>query len=46
MTPADADLVFEWLCEFTREAVPHDPPPQREKAGMSGGKRAVSILDG
>jgi RimJ/RimL family protein N-acetyltransferase len=26
---ADAPLLFEWLVAFHREAVPHDPPPER-----------------
>lgn len=36
---ADAPLLFEWLAAFHREAVPHDPPPDRasaEKAAASG----------
>ena len=36
----DATLLFEWMAQFHREAVPHDPPPQREfisrKAAASG----------
>ena len=30
VTAEDATLLFEWMAEFHREAVPHDPPPQRE----------------
>ncbi len=36
---ADAPLIFEWMLEFRREAVPHDLPPQREsieKGAASG----------
>jgi RimJ/RimL family protein N-acetyltransferase len=29
--PTDANLVAEWLREFSREATPHDPEPNREK---------------
>ena len=39
VTAEDAPLLFEWMAEFHREAVPHDPPPQREsieKAAASG----------
>jgi RimJ/RimL family protein N-acetyltransferase len=39
VTAADAHLLFEWMHEFHREAVPHDPPPQSdaiEKAAASG----------
>ncbi len=31
ITAADAPLLFEWMHEFHREALPHDPPPQLEK---------------
>ncbi len=39
VTAADAHLLLEWMHEFHREAVPHDPPPQIEaieKAAASG----------
>jgi RimJ/RimL family protein N-acetyltransferase len=39
VTAADAQLLFEWITEFHREAVPHDPPPSRgsiENAAASG----------
>jgi RimJ/RimL family protein N-acetyltransferase len=38
-TAHDAPLLFEWLQAFHREAVPHDPEPERadvEKAAASG----------
>ena len=31
VTPADAALFAEWMIAFTRAAVPHDPPPSRER---------------
>ncbi len=30
VTEADAQLLFEWMEEFHREALQHDPPPQRD----------------
>jgi RimJ/RimL family protein N-acetyltransferase len=39
VTLADAELLFEWMRQFHREAVPEDPKPQREnieKAAASG----------
>lgn len=36
---ADAPLLFDWLVAFHRQAVPHDPPPERanvDKAAASG----------
>jgi RimJ/RimL family protein N-acetyltransferase len=39
VTAEDAQLLFEWMSEFHREAIPHDPPPQRDsidKAAASG----------
>ncbi len=39
VTSADAPLLFEWMHEFIREALPHDPPPQSEaieKAAAGG----------
>jgi RimJ/RimL family protein N-acetyltransferase len=36
---ADTTLLFEWLAGFHKEAVPHEPPPERanvEKAAVSG----------
>ncbi|MFY9642592.1 MAG: GNAT family N-acetyltransferase [Rhodomicrobium sp.] len=35
VTPEDAPLLFEWMREFHREAVPHDPAPQREDIGKA-----------
>jgi RimJ/RimL family protein N-acetyltransferase len=35
VTAADVELLFEWMSEFHSEAVPHDPPPQRENLGMA-----------
>ncbi|MGO9485956.1 MAG: GNAT family N-acetyltransferase [Rhodomicrobium sp.] len=39
-TEADVPLLFEWITDFQREAVPHDLPPQREKVekGAASGK--------
>jgi GNAT superfamily N-acetyltransferase len=34
---ADADLVTEWLLEFSREATPHDPEPNCEKIKKGAG---------
>ena len=31
VAPGDEDLVAEWLLEFSREALPHEPEPDREK---------------
>ncbi|MFY9876781.1 MAG: GNAT family N-acetyltransferase [Rhodomicrobium sp.] len=31
VTTADAQLLFEWMIEFHREAIPYDPRPQWEK---------------
>jgi predicted GNAT family acetyltransferase len=39
VTAADAPLLFEWMTAFHREAVPHDPAPEKEhieKAAGSG----------
>ena len=30
-TPADSDLLWDWMQKFMREAVSHDPMPAREK---------------
>jgi RimJ/RimL family protein N-acetyltransferase len=37
---ADAPLLFEWLTAFHREAVPHDPPPEKTNVEnlLSGGR--------
>jgi RimJ/RimL family protein N-acetyltransferase len=39
-TPADTDLLYDWMLEFFREALPHEPPPLREKieGGILRGK--------
>jgi RimJ/RimL family protein N-acetyltransferase len=49
----DAPLLFQWMTEFHREAVPHDPPPQRDSADYAAasgrylfwtvGERPVSV---
>jgi len=31
VTPADVELLADWLAAFHREAVPHDPAPARER---------------
>jgi RimJ/RimL family protein N-acetyltransferase len=31
----DAERLLEWLQEFHREAIPHDPKPEREKMGRA-----------
>jgi RimJ/RimL family protein N-acetyltransferase len=37
VTAADAPLLFEWMTAFHREAVPHDPTPQKENIQKAAG---------
>jgi RimJ/RimL family protein N-acetyltransferase len=37
VTPADAALVVDWLLAFSREAIPQDPTPSREKLQKAAG---------
>jgi GNAT superfamily N-acetyltransferase len=34
----DTDLFVDWTVAFMREAVPHDPPPDREKVAKAAGE--------
>jgi GNAT superfamily N-acetyltransferase len=44
----DADLFVGWTVAFMREAVPHDPPPDREKVAKAAGEGRYMfwIVDG
>jgi RimJ/RimL family protein N-acetyltransferase len=44
----DADLFVDWTVAFMREAVPHDPPPDREKTAKAAGegRHMFWIVDG
>jgi RimJ/RimL family protein N-acetyltransferase len=46
--PADADLLADWVLAFAREAVPQDPPPNRERVvkTVGGGRYCFWIVDG
>lgn len=45
---ADAPLLFEWLVAFHRQAVPHDPPPQKAnvEAAAASGRFLFWTVDG
>ena len=47
-TEADAQLLFEWMTEFHREAIPHDPAPQLEKIakGIADGRDLLWTIGG
>jgi hypothetical protein len=44
----DADLFVDWTVAFVREAVPHDPPPDREKLAkaIAEGRYVFWVVDG
>jgi RimJ/RimL family protein N-acetyltransferase len=48
VTAADADLFLDWMCAFSREAIPHDPPPTRERLQrpIDEGRFQFWIVDG
>jgi len=48
VTAADAELFLDWMLAFTREAVPHDPPPTRERTQrpIDEGRFQFWIVDG
>jgi RimJ/RimL family protein N-acetyltransferase len=37
VSAADAPLLFDWLVAFQKEAVPHDPPPDRANVERTAG---------
>jgi RimJ/RimL family protein N-acetyltransferase len=45
---ADAALFADWMIAFMREAVPHDPPPNRERLEQTAGEGRYQfwIVDG
>jgi RimJ/RimL family protein N-acetyltransferase len=46
--PADVERFAEWTIAFLREAVPHDPPPSRERLAQAAaeGRHQFWIVDG
>jgi hypothetical protein len=48
ISPADVQLFADWTTSFMREAVPHDPPPSRERFAQvaAEGRHYLWIVDG
>ncbi len=48
ISPADVALYAEWTIAFMREAVPHDPPPSRDRFAQTAaeGRHQFWIVDG
>jgi len=48
ISPADVELFVAWTIAFMREAVPHDPPPSRERLAQiaAEGRHQFWIVDG
>jgi predicted GNAT family acetyltransferase len=46
--PADAALFADWAIAFSREAIPHDPPPSHERLEQvaADGRYQFWIVDG
>jgi RimJ/RimL family protein N-acetyltransferase len=48
ISPPDVELFADWTTAFMREAVPHDPPPSRERLAQiaAEGRHQFWIVDG
>jgi RimJ/RimL family protein N-acetyltransferase len=48
ISPADVELFADWTTAFMREAVPHDPPPSRERLAQiaAEGRYQFWIVEG
>jgi RimJ/RimL family protein N-acetyltransferase len=48
ISPLDIELFADWTTAFMREAVPHDPPPSRERLAQiaAEGRHQFWIVDG
>jgi RimJ/RimL family protein N-acetyltransferase len=48
IAPADVELFADWTIAFTREAMPHNPPPSRDRLAqiVADGRHQFWIVDG